>query len=210
MDSRSAIADTMMMAMSTAISAVPRRNSRRLSDFSDIAHLTVSFTGIHLNEKQKHWVVNGFRKWREKSKVTAGEWVHQYIRHKYSTTRFEFEKNHEMVKQYERTITDIIEMAVESVDSLDDSLGPLLVSYAGENGILEEREGFGRLYWTRVSEGLCQLARQFPIRTHKWDTISSWRIIILFIVKKIEYGFQLETKSLASERSFDNPCYSKT
>ncbi|KHN77213.1 hypothetical protein Tcan_15462 [Toxocara canis] len=103
MDTRSAIADTMMMAMSTAMSA------------------------------------NGFKKWRDSSKVTPGEWVHEYLRQKYPSVRAEFEKNAQLVKQHQQTITDIIEMAVESVDSLDDSLGPLLVSYASENGILEER-----------------------------------------------------------------------
>ncbi|VDM39532.1 unnamed protein product [Toxocara canis] len=195
MDTRSAIADTMMMAMSTAMSAVPRRSSRRLSDFSDIAHLT-----------------NGFKKWRDSSKVTPGEWVHEYLRQKYPSVRAEFEKNAQLVKQHQQTITDIIEMAVESFarfNFADDSLGPLLVSYASENGILEEREGFDRLYWARVSEALCQLSRQFPLKSHKWDTVSSWRIVILFIINKIEYGFQLETKSLKSQRSFDNPCYSK-
>uniref|UniRef100_A0A914RRG1 Uncharacterized protein n=1 Tax=Parascaris equorum TaxID=6256 RepID=A0A914RRG1_PAREQ len=128
MDARSAIADAMMMAMSTAVSAVPRRTSRRLSDFSDIAHLTVAFNGIRLTEKQKEWI-----------KVTPGEWVYEYLRQKYPSVRVDFEKNEQLVREHQQTITNIIEMAVESVDSLDDSLGPLLVSYASENGILEER-----------------------------------------------------------------------
>uniref|UniRef100_A0A915ACC9 Uncharacterized protein n=1 Tax=Parascaris univalens TaxID=6257 RepID=A0A915ACC9_PARUN len=139
MDARSAIADAMMMAMSTAVSAVPRRTSRRLSDFSDIAHLTVAFNGIRLTEKQKEWIKNGFKKWRENSKVTPGEWVYEYLRQKYPSVRVDFEKNEQLVREHQQTITNIIEMAVESVDSLDDSLGPLLVSYASENGILEER-----------------------------------------------------------------------
>lgn len=68
-------------------------------------------------------------------------------------------------------------------------------------------EGFDRRFWGYVAEALCALSRDFPLKRHKWDTISAWRIIVLFIVKKLEYGFQLGINSMKSDQSFDNPCY---
>ncbi|CAJ0578091.1 unnamed protein product, partial [Mesorhabditis spiculigera] len=212
MDARSAIADTMMMAMSTAIHAVPRRSSRRLSDFSDIAHLTVSFTGISLTPRQHKLIKTGYECWRNTQKQTAGEWALDYVARRDPQLRLQFERHQELAKAHAAAITDVLEMAVESVEALDDSLGPLLVSYASQNGVLEEKECFDRIYWSRVSEALCQLARQFPIKSQKWDTVAAWRIVILFIVNKIDYGFQLEKKEgpllLAHQNaSFDNPAY---
>ncbi|CAJ0954924.1 unnamed protein product, partial [Mesorhabditis belari] len=210
MDARSAIADTMLMAMSTAIHAVPRRSSRRLSDFSDIAHLTVSFNGISLTPRQHKLIKNGYERWRRESEQTAGEWTLDYVARRDSQLRLDFERHRELAKIHAAAITDVLDMAVESVEALDDSLGPLLVSYSSQNGVLEEKECFDRNYWSRVSEALCQLARQFPIKTHKWDTVAAWRIVILFIVNKIDYGFQLEKNgapSLTQQHSFDNPAY---
>ncbi|VDD94707.1 unnamed protein product [Enterobius vermicularis] len=186
--------ETMMTAMTSAMSAVPRRSSRRLSDFSDIAYLTVAFDGFSLTEKQKQLIKVGYKKWCENATETVGEWVYQYIFQKFPSMKMKFDKNPELLSDHERKITDIVEMAVESVDSLDDSLGSFLVSYPSEGKFLGEPDGFDRAYWEVVSEALCQLSRQFPIKTHKSDTILAWRIVILFIMNKIEYGFRLEKK----------------
>uniref|UniRef100_A0A914E547 Uncharacterized protein n=1 Tax=Acrobeloides nanus TaxID=290746 RepID=A0A914E547_9BILA len=211
MDSKLAISDVMLMAMSTAVSAVPRRTSRRLSDFSDIAHLTVTFNGISLTPKQKSWIKCAFDKWKKKSPVSVGDWVHTYIQQRHKDWKNELSKKSHLVQLYSETITKIIEMAIESLDSLDDSLGSLLVSYTSDNGILNGKEGFDLTYWTYVSEALCHLAKEFPVKSNKWETVNGWRIVILFLTNKLEYGFHLEespkSKSLRYERSFDNPCY---
>uniref|UniRef100_A0A0N5AH18 GLOBIN domain-containing protein n=1 Tax=Syphacia muris TaxID=451379 RepID=A0A0N5AH18_9BILA len=183
----------MMTAMSSAMS-MPRRTSRRLSDFSDIAYLTVAFNGFSLTEKQKQLIKIGYKKWSESTTVTVGEWVYQYIFHKFPSVKGKFAKDEKSLAENQRRITDIIEMAVESVDSLDDSLGSFLVSYSSENGFLGESEGFDRGYWEIVSEALCQLSRHFPVKSHKSDTVLAWRIVILFVINKIEYGFNLDEK----------------
>lgn len=56
METGYAITQNIYMAMSAAISVVPHRSSRTLSDFSDIAHLTVAFHGMRLSDKQKLWI----------------------------------------------------------------------------------------------------------------------------------------------------------
>ncbi|KAF8366576.1 hypothetical protein PRIPAC_84405 [Pristionchus pacificus] len=205
MDARSALADTMLMAVSTALQVVPRRSSRRLSDFSDIAHLTVQFDGVTLNHQQRKLIKNGYDSWRKKSCISSGRWVHSFVSSKDDRLKEIMEGNEETTRIHEETITHLLDMAVESLESLDDSLGPLLISYTGPQGVFEEKDGFDRLYWSRVSEGMCQLARNFPSKANKYETVCAWRIVVLFICNKIELGFNLLEKE--SRDGIDNPCY---
>ncbi|GMT28296.1 hypothetical protein PFISCL1PPCAC_19593, partial [Pristionchus fissidentatus] len=205
MDARSALADTMLMAVSTAMQVVPRRASRRLSDFSDIAHLTVEFNGIRLNQQQRKLIKSGYDRWRKKSCVSAGEWVHSFVSSKDYRLKEVMEREEETTRLHRETITHLLEMAVESLDCLDDNLGPLLISYTSPQGVFEEKAGFDREYWSRISEGMCQLARNFPSKTNKYETICAWRIVVLFICNKIEMGFNLNEKE--PREGFDNPCY---
>ncbi|GMR53374.1 hypothetical protein PMAYCL1PPCAC_23569, partial [Pristionchus mayeri] len=205
MDARSALADTMLMAVSTALQVVPRRSSRRLSDFSDIAHLTVQFDGVTLSHQQRKLIKNGYESWRKKSCLSAGRWVHSFVASKDDRLREMMERNEVTTKRHEETMTQLLDMAVESLESLDDSLGPLLISYTSPQGAFEEKAGFDRVYWSRVSEGMCQLARHFPSKANKYETVCAWRIVVLFICNKIELGFNLLEKE--PKDGFDNPCY---
>lgn len=84
---------------------------------------------------------------------------------------------------------------MESLENKKTKLATVLNDYATvPNAYFCIADGFDRAYWEVVSEALCQLSRQFPIKTHKSDTILAWRIVILFIMNKIEYGFRLEKK----------------
>lgn len=50
--------------------------------------------------------------------MVPGEWVHAYAIKKYPTMKALFKKHENLARVYTQTITKIIEMAVESVDSL--------------------------------------------------------------------------------------------
>ncbi|VDN05940.1 unnamed protein product [Thelazia callipaeda] len=181
-------------------------NKQNLPDFSDIVHLTIAFQGISLSSEQMTLVKNALKCWSEKTKSTPGEMAHLYIRKKYPNMRQEFEKHQKLSEFYQSTINKIIDMAVEIIGSLDDSLGPLLVSYAEGSGILTGRDCFDQYYWQKVFEALCTLPHQFP-RLKRQEVTLNWRIIILFLCYKIEYAVQLQNQYAYNRYSFDNPCF---
>lgn len=176
-------------------------------DFSDIAHLTVAFEGICLPREQMKLVKDTLDFWSRRTHSTPGEMAHLYIKKKYPFMREKFAKYRELTNVYQNAITKIIDMAVESDDSLDNSLGPLLVSYAEDSGVFKERVCFDYHYWQRICEALCELPQQFPRSKHRREITLTWRIIILFLYYKIEYAVELQHRRTHEYHSFDNPSY---
>uniref|UniRef100_A0AC35TNR4 RUN domain-containing protein n=1 Tax=Rhabditophanes sp. KR3021 TaxID=114890 RepID=A0AC35TNR4_9BILA len=205
METKSALSEAMMVAFSTAASVVPKKTSRNLSDFRDIAHLAVAVNGFVLTPRQRLLITTSYSKWHKKSKILVGDWVHKYLIENTKDLKeiLMDDQNKEVVKLYSSTITDIIDMAVESLDYLDDALGPLLVSYTASGGILSGQALFDAHYWKCVCEALCQLVGKelSYSRLIKYDTIYSWRILILFISAKIASGLEIKEGSVGSRSS---------
>uniref|UniRef100_A0A0N4ZUR1 Exocyst subunit Exo70 family protein n=1 Tax=Parastrongyloides trichosuri TaxID=131310 RepID=A0A0N4ZUR1_PARTI len=209
METKSAISEAMMVAFSTAASVVPKKSSRNLSDFKDIAHLAVAVNGFVLTPRQRLLITTSYEKWQKKKcNETVGEWVHKYVCENYKDLKaiITDPKNKDVVMLYSSTITSIVDMAIESLEYLDDALGPLLVSYTADGGLLSEYEDlFGEHYWKCVCEALCQFGKELSYsRLLRYDTIYAFRIVILFISKKILNGFQMKHEEVILSDGSDN------
>uniref|UniRef100_A0A0K0EJW8 Cyclin N-terminal domain-containing protein n=1 Tax=Strongyloides stercoralis TaxID=6248 RepID=A0A0K0EJW8_STRER len=210
METKSAISEAMMVAFSTAVSVVPKKTSRNLSDFKDIAHLAVAVNGFALTPRQRLLITTSYAKWQKKkgNNETVGQWVHRYICDNYKDLKqiLTDPKNKEAVELYTTTITSIIDMSIESLEYLDDALGPLFVSYTAEGGLLSGYEDlFNEYYWKCVCEALCQFGKELSYsRLLRYDTIYAFRIVILFISKKITNGFQMKHEGFSGCISNDN------
>ncbi|CEF65799.2 Hypothetical protein SRAE_2000047500 [Strongyloides ratti] len=213
METKSAISEAMMVAFSTAVSVVPKKTSRNLSDFKDIAHLAVAVNGFALTPRQRLLITTSYTKWQKKknnNNETVGQWVHKYICDNYKDLKkiLTNPKNKDAVELYTKTITSIIDMSVESLEYLDDALGPLFVSYTAEGGLLSEYEDlFNEYYWKCVCEALCQFGKELSYsRLLRYDTIYAFRIVILFISKKITNGLQMKHEEFSGCINNDNSC----
>ncbi|VDK36179.1 unnamed protein product [Gongylonema pulchrum] len=162
------------------------KSKRCLPDFSDIAHLAISFQGICLPSEQMNLVKEALERWSCKAHSTPGEMAHLYIRDRYPNMRLLFDKYSQLTSIYQDTVTNIIEMVVESADSLG---------------------CFNRSYWRKVCEALCELPHQFPRMRRRSEVTLAWRIIILFLFCKIEYAMELRHRCVQAFHSYDNPCY---
>uniref|UniRef100_A0A0N5BMC7 DUF3475 domain-containing protein n=1 Tax=Strongyloides papillosus TaxID=174720 RepID=A0A0N5BMC7_STREA len=211
METKSAISEAMMVAFSTAVSVVPKKTSRNLSDFRDIAHLAVAVNGFVLTPRQRLLITTSYAKWQKKKvNETVGQWVHKYICDNYKDLKkiLTDPNNKEAVELYTTTITSIIDMSIESLEYLDDALGPLLVSYTAQGGLLSEYEDlFNEYYWKCVCEALCQFGKELSYsRLLRYDTIYAFRIVILFISKKISNGFEMKHGGGGECTNNDNSC----
>ncbi len=95
-------------------------------------------------------------------------------------------------QKHAKVFTDTLQMCVESVSALDDSLGPLLVSYGSHHVAFERGDvGFKAEYWQLFADAMYHYGETWKV-TAKQETLEAWRILVFFIVHKMRLGFQLE------------------
>uniref|UniRef100_A0A914XCJ0 Globin family profile domain-containing protein n=1 Tax=Plectus sambesii TaxID=2011161 RepID=A0A914XCJ0_9BILA len=185
-----------------------RSSHKRLSDFSDIAHLAIASHGMQLSARQKQLIKTAWTESNRKGTHAAGEWIfHRIFSNRPELkTLFKLENvslnkmtNEPQFQKHARVFTDVLEMSVDSMDALDDSLGPLLVSYGSRHATFVVEHGFRAEYWDAFSVAMCEYAASWKIKNNRVETIQAWRLLVLFLVNKVKQGFELEMLGQAAQ-----------
>lgn len=176
-------------------------------DLNSACFLQSSSDGVKLTNHQRELVREAWHL-ANKKKGNAGIWIFKwlFVNHPFLKDPFYLQsvpddklEENEKFLHHASVFSDVIEMIVDSMEALDDSLGPLLLSYGSKHVLFEQRHGFKPEYWNYFACAMCEYASQsWKTVLHKNDdTLHAWRILVYFLVSKVKEGYYLEKERVA-------------
>lgn len=155
---------------------------------------------VRLSERQIRLIRTGWTRVFQKGSTDIGKWIVRtlFTRHPDLKVTFGLDGvdddqqllNHPAYLRHSAVFTDLLEMVVESLDALEDVLGPLLVSYGHRHVDFEIHQGFRPEYWEYFGEVMTDFQDSWPIRKSREDTRLAWVQLVFFLVNKVRQGYQ--------------------
>lgn len=194
--------------------------NKSVTDFGDLEYMNTSNEGYRLTVEQRELVRQAWRSSSaEKGRSTAGVWIfkrifahYPYLKRVFNLHEVEDENLLDADPQFQKhaqVFTNVLEMIIDCIDALDDSLGPLLLSYGSKHVQFESGQGFRPEYWDAFAVAMTEYATnnwKFMKNSHRRaEALRAWRILVFFIVSKVKQGFMLEKKAVEKRRK-DSCC----
>lgn len=195
-------------------------SNKSAADFGDLEYMNSSNEGYRLTIEQCELVRQVWRSCNaERGRGTAGVWIfkrifahYPYLKRLFNLHEVEDDRlldDNPQFQKHAQVFTDVLEMIVDSIDALDDSMGPLLLSYGSKHVKFESGQGFRPEYWDAFAVAMTEYATnnwKFLKNHHRRaEALRAWRVLVFFIVSKVKQGFTLE-KMAKEKRKLESCC----